>query len=266
MLLRNVTRTIYPSVEITQSTQDLSANTTAFVLTTAEFLYVGFQDRFASRYFKMGTANTNSANLTVEYYNQQNTWAEVEDLVDQTNGFTQDGFINWQNKNDWKAFKQTPIDDVALYWVRISTDADLSAGTTIQSVINLYSDDEMLRIYYPELITDSRYLPDSRTDFLEQHQSAKELVVLRLKQRKLISREGQIIDINEVAQAAVHATAYLILNPIATNDTTREMADRAFQNFQLEIKETNLSIDQSGDGVVSEAERRDISSTFVARR
>ena len=262
MLARRVTRVIFNTTEITQSTQDPTAAPTDLVMTGADFLYVGFQGRFAARHFNFNSLNTNASVLTIEYWDGSD-WQAVKDLIDETVGFTKNGFISWINSSDWNKLAQTPIVDVELFYVRISVSADLSAGTSIQSLLNLFCDDRLLRRFYPEIISDSRYLPPGRSDFIEQYIAGKDRVVIRLKQRKVIHDESQIIDINAVAEAAVHAVAKIILSPIDQDD---ELIKRADADFKNEINDLSKNADTSGDGKVSENEKRDPISGTVVRR
>jgi len=266
-LLRNVTRTILNATETTAKTHTLNSDTLIFEMTTSDFFYVAFQGRFGARHFNFSTANTNPSALTVEQWNADtSTWDAVEDLVDETIGFTKTGFVHWVNNDVWSLRTQAPIDDLELFYVRISVSADLSVGTLLQSVINLFSDDEGLREYWPELVTDTRFLPTGRTDFLEQHKAGKDLVVRRMRQRRLIRQESQVIDINQVMLAAVHATAWIILNPIARTDEMVLLADRADKAFKNEINELAQNVDKNEDGQISESERRDLGEPTVLRR
>jgi hypothetical protein len=262
MLARRVTRTIFNGVEETQDTQDPTGNTVPFVMTSAQFLYVGFFGKFQARHFSFDTANTNSTTMTVEYWDGD-SWESVKDLVDETNGFQKDGFVSWVNQDDWAQTTVTPIDDVELYYVRFSVSADLSAGTTLQSVLNLYSDDGLLRRYYPELVSDSRYLPPGRSNFLEQHLAAKDKVVLKLKQRRVIDDEAQIVDINEVSIAAMYAAVKIILAFIDQDDEVLQRTEAAFGN---EINDLVKSIDANKDGIVSDHERADLGFGRAVRR
>lgn len=265
MIHRNVTRTILNSAETTKETFSINSSTLLFELTTSDSFYVGYQGKFAARHFNFSTPSSVAGDITVQYWNGS-AWAAVLDPVDQTYGFTQSGFISWENQNDWQVQKLTPIDDVDLYWIKITVGTDLAIGTLLQSVVNLFSDDEMLRIYYPELITDSRYLPASRTNFLEQHQAAKDKIVQVMKQRRLITGEDQVIDINTVAIAATHMTAYMIYLPIATSEQVRILRDDAYKAAFSEIDQLALSVDQNKDGTISDAERSDFGETLLRRR
>lgn len=263
VLNRNVTRTILNATETTEKTNTVASSALAFPMTTSDFFYLGFKERFTTRYFYFSTANINVCALTVEYWNGS-AWAAVEDLVDQTLGFTRSGFISWINNTDWHTSTQAPINDLKLYWIRVKVSANLSAGTQLQALLNLFSDDVLLRAYYPEIVDDSRYLPPGRTDFIEQHKAAKDLVVLRLTQMKSIEKESQIIEVNEVAVAATHACAYLILNPIAVDESTRLRRDKAFDDFNLELKQMQASFDLDEDGVIDSTEEK-LGTIFVVR-
>jgi hypothetical protein len=266
MLNRNVIRTILDSTETTKSTNTINSDALAFVIGVANSFYIGYQYKFAARYIHMGTANTNTVTTTVEYWNGT-AYAAVDDVMDQTNGFKNSGFISWINKADWQAHNQAGTDaDLELYWVKVTVSGTLSAGTTVQAVLNLFCDDGLLRAYYPELITDTRYLPSSRTDFVEQYQAAKDLCVLRMKQRRLIDNEGQVIDINDVSIAATHAAAWIILSPIAGNDAIKALSEAALDKFNNEIGSLTLGVDSNKDGIVSEGERSFISVPFIMRR
>lgn len=213
----------------------------------------------------MGTANTNAASLSVSYWDGT-AWQSVEDLIDQTEGMTKSGFISWVNpeSNAWQTQKLSPVPDRDLYWLRIQTSADFSAGTTLQSVLNLFCDDKLVREYYPELITDTRYLPEGRTDFTEQYQAAKNLIADQLKSDDLIRDESEILDINEVAIAAVHATAWIIYNPILRDADGADYLDRLWNAFQKALKGRKIDLDYDNSGVI-ETDELDTGNFFKAR-
>lgn len=269
MLNRRVTRTLLNSAEKTTETGSLNSETLTVNLKAADALYVGYHGPFAARYIQVSNANSVSARLSAYYWNGT-AWTLVEDLQDATlvSGATlaQSGFISWENADDW-AKSELPGVDAELYWIKLTVNATLTTSTAIQSITNLFSDDTLLRAYYPELVSDASYLPSGRNNFIEQHEAAKNLCVQRLKQRHLIDDESQIIDINSVSVAAVHATAWLILNPISTGDAHKDLAGRAFDQFNAEIGSLDLDIDQNKDGIVNDEERAPtMNSLEVTRR
>ena len=253
---RNVTRTIKNSTETTSQTQSVSATTLAFNLTTSEKFYIGFKQPFSTRYFQFGTANASAVTVTLKYWDGA-TYSTVEDLIDQTAGFTQSGFVSWKNQTDWEKKAQTGISDEELYWIEVTVGTNLDAGCTLQGLVNIFNDSNMLREYYPELVSDTSYLPPSRNDFMEQFVAAKNLVVTRLKKDGIIEDESQIIDINEVAIASVHASAYIILNALATLDgseVAKERAAMALESMNQELNEVKLDLDLDNTGIIEEDE------------
>ena len=270
MVNRRVTRVILNTTEITDSLVKPNSTAVAMALLTTDALYVGFHGKFASRYIQVNTANTTASVLTVQYWNGS-AFTAVDDLLDQTSSggktFAQSGFISWQNKLDWAISTQTGIDtDVSLYWIKLTVSADLLAGTKIASILNIFSDDVLMSVYAPELISDTNYLPSGKTNFLDQHVAAKDLIVLRLKQRHVIDDESQIIEPNQVSIAATYAAAWLILNPIATSDDTKELASRMHSEFEDEIGRVTIAVDINKDGQLSAGERLQQESIFIRRR
>lgn len=263
---REVTRTILNATETTKKTRSLQGSSQAFVLLTSDKFYVGFSGKFATRYLKMATVNTNASTLSVKQWTGS-AYEAVEDLVDETEGFTQSGWVHWQNKTTWKKSTQAPITEKELYWTEWTVSADLSAGTAIEAILNLFSDDNDLRVYYPELITDTRHLPDSRSDFLEQHEAAKDLVVLRLRERKAIESEAQIIDVNRVNVAAIHACAKIIYGGMGSSERILLKKTEAEEDFESEISQVNFAVDKNKDGVISDFEKKDIhQGPMIVRR
>lgn len=262
---RNITRAILNSTEITGDVAIPGSDSAALVLTTSDSLYIGHFKRFASRHFQMGTANTNAATLSASYWDGD-SWSAVEDLIDQTEGMTKSGFISWVNpsSNAWQTQKLSPVSSRELYWLRIQTSANFSAGTTLQSVLNLFCDNVLMRDYYPELVTDTRYLPSGRTDFTEQFNAAKNMVVDQLKANDLIRDESEILDINEVAIAAVHASAWIIYNPILRDTDGREFLDGIWNAYQKALKGRKIDLDYDNSGVI-EPDELNTGNFFKAR-
>lgn len=264
MLIRNATtRVALNATDITRATDTPSSVTSALVLLTTDALYLAYKKPFASRYFQFGTLNVNAATLTVEYWNGSD-FAAVEDIIDQTQGFTANGFVAWVNKTDWQTRQVAPWADAELYWLRIKVSANLSAGTTIQAILNLFTDDDLLSRHYPELVSNTSYLPPGKTNFLEQHVAAADMVITRLKQDQIILDEAQIIDPNQVALSAVHFLAFVILNPIVTTTEERERTDRAKRDGNAELNKVRISLDLNEDGRIDPAEVGD-GNLFLAR-
>lgn len=264
MINRNITRVILDSTEVTDKTKSVSSKPLALAMTSSDYLYLGFKQPFTTRYFQFETPNTTALTLSAEFWNGQ-TWLSVEDFVDETSGFTQSGFISWMNMGRWMYSNQAPISpvytydsyamDLKYYWLRLKTSGTLSAGTSLQSIVNLFCDDTLFSVYYPDLLSDSRYLPTNRSNFMEQYLAAKDYVVRRMRQMGKITDEGDILDVTDVAVAACHATAYIILNPIARDQESRDTANAALKACEAELARGTQTVDTNKDGVLEQAEK-----------
>lgn len=265
MINRRVTRTVLNSTETTVYTNSPKSDPLTFELLSTDSFYIGFHGKFASRFFQMKTANASSRTVSLDYWNGT-AWTPVQDLLDQTDGFKHSGFIHWQNVSDWALKSLSPVVDVPLYWVRLKVSGTLDVNTKLESVLSLLCDDDLVSEDYPELISDDRWLPEGQTDFVPQYLSAKDMVVLRLKQRGLIQDESQIIDVNGVQKAAVHAFATTIYRPLAKTDEMKALYDTARKAFENETDRLSMAVDKNKDGLVSNAERQTVGYTKLVRR
>jgi hypothetical protein len=273
MINRNVTRTILNTTETTAKTKSLESDVLPFALASSDYFYIGFRQPFATRYFYLSTPNTNPCTISIEFWNG-NQWLTVEDIIDETEGFTKSGFVSWVNPPGWIQYYQAPViakdprntadTELRYYWLRMKVSASLSAGTELQAVVNLFCTDNLFRAYYPDIFNDSRYLPPGRTDLMEQYQAARDLVVMRLKQAGKIAGEGDILEINEVAIAAAHATAYVILQPMKGGDDVQQAKKDAFQAMERELTRAMITVDSNEDGR-TEPEERPTGTNWVTR-
>ena len=264
MINRSFTRTILNGDETTEETKSLTSDALGFALTTADYFYMGFKQPFITRYFLMKTAAVTAGSVVVEYWNGSE-WKRAEDVVDETACFTQSGFLSWQVVDGaWQKSMLAPLENVnsenenrpelEYFWARVSVSVDRDAGTELEAVVNLFCTNTLFCTYYPDLLYDTRYLPSGKTNFLEQYLAAKDHVVRRMRQMGKITDEGDILDINDVAVAAVHATAYIILNPLK-DDESRAAAKVAYAACEAELSRGTQAVDQNKDGRLSSDEK-----------
>lgn len=269
VLDRNVTRTVLDlagtPVETTRETQTPASDPLAWPLTTTSKFRMGFRGPFSSRHFSFATLNTTVSSVTIQYFDGTN-FVDVEDLVDQTMGLTRNGFIHWVNGNDWEMAALAPILDKELFWVELTVDTNLDVGTEVESVLNLFSDEDILRRYYPELVTDTRYLPPGRTSLVEQLMIGTDEVIKRLRQDKIIENETQILaeTVNQLCIPATHFTAYAIYLPIAKDDADKQSRDEAFNAGNANLNDVKLTLDFNKSGIIEEFEE-DAGDFFIKR-
>jgi hypothetical protein len=266
MIYRKRLRTILNSAETTEKTDSIASQALAFALGTSDALYLGWHDKFACRYFAFAVLNTASISLSISYWNGT-AWTAVPAFVDTTDGFTKNGWVSWTNGSDWAKSNQAPLTDVKdlAYWIRIKVSGALDVATSLQAILNLFCDDVMLREWYPELVTDTRYLPSGRTDFLEQYNAGKNMIVQRLVQAQTIKEEANILNPEDVAIAATHASAYCILNGIPNpSDDLIKWKESVKDSMDFWITDAVQSFDLNKSGEIEPVEEN-IGFTFVPR-
>lgn len=102
---------------------------TAFdILQTGDALYIGSIDTFAGVFFKFETpASQSFTNFKVYYSKGFDNWIEFGTMTDGSNGFTQDGWIQWSIPTDWRkaVVIREDTDDAydGYFWVKIETDS-----------------------------------------------------------------------------------------------------------------------------------------------
>src|SRR5262245_1918609 len=98
MINRRITRVVLNTTEITDFLESANAANYVLPLLTTDALYLGYHGKFTARYFQVGVANPNTAELSVQYWDGSN-WQDVDDLLDQTSlggkTLSASGFISW---------------------------------------------------------------------------------------------------------------------------------------------------------------------------
>lgn len=264
MSFLNYNRVLFGTADRTLEMNRPGAKSVVYQLSDTNFIYLGSEGKFASRFFGFEVPNTANEDLVVEYWNGS-TWNIVKDLIDQTFGLSENGFVFWTNVEEWRA-QILPGIDKNLFYVRVSATGAMDFALEFDSILDVYSDDKALEYYYPELVTDTRFLPENQTNFIPQHLAAARKCVDELKQRGLIETPDQVIDGMQLTRAAVHACAMIILRPIVRDDQFLSLYEDAERSFKAAISELSFDVDRNKDGVISEAEKQNVNFVGVVRR
>lgn len=134
-------------VSYTNSSANVIDNSTSTVaslnsLDTAangDWVVIGGPQPFLGVAIDQVTLNSNTATLTVEYWNGS-AWTAVSNMVDGTIASSvrtlgQDGQITWTIPTDWVV---STINGISSYWVRLSVSAALDSTTDIAECDLLY--------------------------------------------------------------------------------------------------------------------------------
>lgn len=254
--------------DISQSVNDFRTGTSVIPFVAAEdYIYIGTILPWSARFIEIGTANANTASISIEYY-ESGSWHQAVDKIDltATSGvpLSQNGYIRFSRDRDFGWSRISESDEITalagtdiydLYWLRIKWSSDLSALTSIKYIGPKFSSDAALYSRYPDLnqaALKTRFAT-GKTTWDEQHYIAAEAIVADLKNRKMIFSADQVIDPWIFERAAVHKVAEIIYG--AFGDAYINNKDIAKKEYDKEINMQFKNLDVSQDGTLSLGER-----------
>jgi hypothetical protein len=243
---------------------EYSTKTKTFDYTTGQdYLFLGARAPFNHIYFKLSSLNLVACSMTVEYWNGS-SWEPVVELLDETQGFTQSGFVQFTpNKNvSWTTedtSSVTGISSATIYdrfWLRISFNQTLTGSTALDFVGHLFSDDVDLAADYPDLVRSAVMTSFSagKTSWQEQHVKAAAVLVQDLINKGVLDDGAQILDWREFSLAAVHKTAEIIFRAFGADHVDNEITARKEYNERL--SKAFYRIDKN-DNAIEDADEED---------
>jgi len=243
-------------------------------------IYIGTELPFNSRYFKVGTTNNLSSNASIAVWDG-NSWVPTKDVIDETqeshlhdtslfkNGsisFVLDrddrGWGSEQDSNDIPNLTGTFIYD--LFWSKWTWSADWKAQTSLSYIGSLYSTDNDLATFYPDLMNIDLMsaFETGKTDWLDQGISAAEAIERELRSKSIIMRREQLFDWSLLIEASIHKTAEIIYGGLGS--AYNEAKKLALESYIKAINLKYFETDRNGDGFLSPVEQRH-SQTFFTR-
>lgn len=240
-----------------------------------DFLYFGRYKPFHSIYVEMSVVNTVTATLTVEYHNGT-SYVAVDNLLDETNGFKRSGFIHFDLPTDWA---ESTVASDEKYYIRISSNVDLTGTMAFQGMNIVYSDDQDLKSIYPGIMAYlNQDLPE--TTYILRHENSRNLIVQDIrnrgftKKRALADRyeaidEWDLIHVEEVRQWSTYLTLANIFSSLQSNQTDlyKEKAEDFEKKAEAYKAAFYLTLDKDDDGAEDSAESQgDIHSRRLVRR
>ena len=264
--------------DLTLNTNDYRSGSTVIPMEAADYLYIASERPFNSRYISLSVPNDVAVTMKVEIWNGS-SWFEPVDLVDDTKGFTQSGYIRFNLDPDgsnatWKREANSKdvvgvgaqADVFKMYWMRISFDLDLLSTTALAHIGSLFSSDADLFGYYPDLRnTDLMNAWETgKSTWTEQGLAAASEIIRKLRQ------EGQLKDFDGFGimepdlfnEASIHKTAQIIYGGMGVQ-AFGESALAAFREYKEAIDIVFNVIDLSGDGTIQESEKNHMTGFFT---
>jgi hypothetical protein len=254
--------------DYTDQMRKWTSDTMTIPLTLSEdYIYIGCPHSFSSRFFLVDTANTNTSKMTIEYYYGKNLWRSVKNLTDETSVggkiFSKSGFISWDLPDDWirtqvnsypeLPYDLTPRDDLGYFWVRIKSDATLSATTKLKWLGLIWTSQEYMAIKWPE-VGNSAYLPTGKSDWYELIEMSTGDVADDLNINNIIDYELQAKDINEMAKLTALKTLVNILTPMRSSESLDKMRTDFKEQYDKLLKKRFTSIDSDQNERIDDKE------------
>jgi len=243
-----------------------------------DYLYIGTDHTFSSRFFHVGVVNSVTSALSVEYFIGKNTWSSVRNLRNETSvagvPFARSGFITWDLPKDWMKTQinnvpdlepnETSADGKGLFWIRIKSSVSLSVTTSLKWIGLLWTSQDYMKVKWPE-VDSPAYLPTGKTDWYELIEMSTGDVFDDLNLNNVLNYELQAKDIDEMAKLTALKTMINILIPMTHSETLMKMKADFEADYTKLLRKRISSIDQNEDEVLSNEEKQPLSNSRLFR-
>ena len=238
--------------DLTTNLDNYYGDTSTINLTTSAAIYIGQPYPFNHLYFKVSTVNQIAATLTLKVWDGS-TWASVAELLDETSAFTESGYMTWiPDKNEvWQREDTVDSNDTEIvtglgdktiydkYWIKITTDTNITATTALQWVGNLFGKEDDIEGSYPSLAqsTYKTAWEAGKTDWEEQRYIASRSLLHDLINKRIIKNSAQVLDRQIFIPACTHKTAEIIFTGLGSDyEDDRILAGTNYRNsLKLDI-------------------------------
>lgn len=143
-----------------------------FEFDVGQFVHVGFEKPFSQFYMEFGTAEAGILDITFEYWNGT-AWTALN-VIDETEDFSKSGFVFWTRPDDWA---KTTANSKNQFWVRMSTDVDISVGVTLKGLNILFSNDLDLIGIRSNIVSKH----NNRNSWIDKHEEARKWIIQKLR-------------------------------------------------------------------------------------
>lgn len=273
--------TIFKNVEdLSLKLKSFATPSIPFELLASDYLYVGFEKFFRSFFMGFETLNTNPATVSFEYYNGS-AWVPFV-VFDETFNFSKSGFVNFAPPVDWKDIN---LNGQKLFYIRMYSSVDLSAGTKLQGLSILLSNDSDLEGIRSDIVT--KY--NKGKAWFTKHEEARKQIIQRIRNagHKLVNydvtnsslyfgnvksiylddvSEFDLLKPSELREASKYLTiATIYLNELtdANDDKFERMGKHFMALYNEAVNLFMLKIDVNNDGVENDNEDEGSTSTVL---
>lgn len=260
--------------DVSIENQDDSA-TIGVALTNAQYIYVAQKMPFTNLFFWVGTANTNAATLSIEYWSGTD-WIDAVDVLDSTksSGVTlaRSGILQWSNaKNqNWQRVAHTgdsgaPTELSTLeifdsYWLRIKPSATLSETSALKEITYAFTNTQELSNFDIEVSGYLASFETGKTDWNKEIITASKLVVTDFRRKGLIVHQGQIVDMTDVSFPCALRTLMLIYSNLGPS--YKEKILEMQKEYDKAMNIARFTLDKDGDAKITLNEQTNVVRTM----
>jgi len=236
-----------------------------------DYIYIANVAPFNHFYLKLDEPlNHTDVVMTLQYWDG-NSWANPSELMDETEHFTQNGFVTFtpSRNSTWNIDDTsgtgssitglTSIEIYQRYWVRLGFSNNLSANARIHYLGQRFCDDEDLYSEFPDLSRSSvlEAFQSGKGDWIEQTVRASDVIIRDLTSQTTIWSKNQILDRDEFRLACVSKTAELIFTSFGDDYEDNRILAR--QEYKARITNIMSALDRNGNGKLEQNEMKNYS-------
>lgn len=242
-----------------------------------DYLYIGYRKAINTIFVEMNTVNSIANSFTLERFNDDTSaFVEIDTFSDDTKGLTRSGFIVWERNLEDEG--KTEINGQEAFWYRLRPSATHSAGTKIQGLNNVFSDDQDLREQVSSILSTS-FLAGADSHILS-HVAARKQIIQDLRNSgklKVDTTTGRfknlnlfdILDVGQIRDASKWKTLNIIFDDLSdrTDDKWEQKARKYNSRYKTTFGQLQfLAIDVDDDGRTDINEEQASATTLVLRR
>lgn len=165
--------TIFKNAEdLSLKLKSFSTPSIPFEVLATDYLYIGYTKFFRTFYVGFDVLNSNPALMSYEYFDGA-VWLPFE-VFDETYNFSKSGPVSFSPPTEWKP---TTVNGKELYYIRIKSDVDFSAGTKLQGLNILFSNDSDLEGLRSDIVTKL----NKGKSWAPKHEEARKQIIQRIR-------------------------------------------------------------------------------------
>lgn len=252
--------------------KDFGTPAVALTLTGASPIEIAYRKPFKQLFIELDEKNQVGGELKLEVWNGTG-WALVHTTIDETEDFTKSGFIFFEKPSYWK-------EDDGIFKARIYSTVDHANQVEVRGIGVLLSNDLDLEGVRSNIVSK---LNDGKSWVVKHEQARKDIIQLLRNRGNRVVRNGdkynQLVtegirfadltefDLLEPTQLR-QASLYKVLSMIYLDELSDSEEDkwerqgwRYYKRFTEMMNVFYLQIDVNDDGVASDGETQNVTST-----